>query len=76
MAWMVQRGPLAGVSLATLAKHLDCTRAILSYHARKLEKATGYHARGQKLSQNVPKYREARLRYLRRSKGEPLELIK
>ena len=70
LAWMIQRGPLAGVSLSTLATHLNCTRAALSWHARKLETATGFHSRGQKLSSTIPKYREARVRYLERCKAE------
>ena len=69
MAWMVGRGPMAALSLTEMAKDLGCTRATLSWHARQLERATGFHARGQKLSSNVANYKAARVRYLERCKA-------
>lgn len=47
MAWLLGKRP---EPLAELARQLGISRASLSTHVRRLEDATGVHARGQKLA--------------------------
>jgi hypothetical protein len=61
LAWMLGRGAHASRPLAAIADEIGCTRACLSWHARRIEVATGVHCRGQKGTHAVATYRASAL---------------
>lgn len=60
LSWMMGRTIHATRSLADLADELHISRAILSFHVRKIEDATGLHGRQQKATSTPAVYRELR----------------
>jgi len=70
LAWKLGRGPVARVSLAEIARRLECSRASLSLLCRQIEDATKIHNRGQKHVTARPNYVAGRKRVLERKKAE------
>jgi len=70
LAWKLGRGPVARVSLAEIARRLECSRASLSLLCRQIEDATSIHNRGQKNVTARPNYVAGRKRVLERKKAE------
>ena len=62
LSWMMGRTIHAARSLADLADELHISRAILSFHVRKIEDATGLHGRAQKSTSAPTVYRELRIK--------------
>ena len=70
LAWKLGRAPVARVSLAEIARRLECSRASLSLLCRQIEDATSIHNRGQKNVTARPNYVAGRKRVLERKKAE------
>jgi len=70
LAWMLGRGPMAGQSLAAIGRKIGVERATLSNMARNIERATGYHARGQKTTRMHQIYSDSRKKVVARKLAE------
>lgn len=50
LLWLLQSSKcdIATMSMATISEKIGCTRALLSYYAKRFEKVFGFHGRGMK----------------------------
>jgi len=50
LLWLLQssKNEIATLSMAEIATKLGCTRALLSFYAKRIEKVFGFHGRGMK----------------------------
>lgn len=67
------RAGIGSVGMATLARKLSVTRALLSHYARFWNKATGLRARGQKMAGTSEEYRAGAKRGWIKRRGLPVE---
>lgn len=65
------RAGIGGVSMATLARKLKVTRALISHYARFWNRATGIRARGQKLAGSSESFRAGAMRGWNTRRGIP-----
>jgi hypothetical protein len=50
LLWLLQssKGEIGSMSMSGIAEKVGCTRALLSYYAKRFEKVLGFHGRGMK----------------------------
>jgi hypothetical protein len=50
LLWLLQssKGDIGSMSMAAIAEKVGCTRALLSFYAKRFEKVLGFHGRGMK----------------------------
>lgn len=64
LLWLLQsgKGEIGRMSMAAIAEKLGCTRALLSYYAKRFERALGFHGRGMKGKEAAKSYVASSLR--------------
>lgn len=70
LSWMLNRGSIAGKTLTSLARELDCTKSLLSLRVRQIERRTGFHGVRQKTQGAISVYKTARAAYLASEQGQ------
>jgi hypothetical protein len=61
LLWLLQsgKGDIGRMSMAAIAEKIGCTRALLSFYAKRFEKVLGFHGRGMKGKEASESYIES-----------------